>query len=93
MGYLYYGTHNYDFDDRTLAHLRKVITSKMAMQESFLFTWVGCGIQHSIWINPGTCLYYKFDSASTHKLNREWIAELTRSANSSAGLQLTAEPS
>lgn len=41
MGYLIYGgTQEYEFEDRTLAHLKVAITMKLRRQESFLMSWV-----------------------------------------------------
>lgn len=41
MGRFRYGTPplDYEFDDRTLTHLRVVLTAKMRRNEDFLMSW------------------------------------------------------
>lgn len=83
----------YRFDDRTLAHLRTVITSKLLQQESFMFTWIEAGIQRSAWLHPASNLIFEFESAHTPEINRAWAKELFSQANSLGGLRLVPEPS
>ncbi|MBK0418599.1 hypothetical protein JD276_06070 [Leucobacter sp. CSA1] len=93
MGYLRYGQHQpFQFDDRTLTHLRVVITGKFVLQESFVFTWTDEGLQRSIWMHPSHTLTFEFESAETPPVNREWIELLMGLANSPAGLRLAKEP-
>lgn len=93
MGKLLYGSnYSFDFDDRTLTHLRTVITSKLLRQESFSFTWKDDGCQRTLWMHPGIVLVFQFDSESTDAINPEWIAVLTQQANTPAGLRLVPEP-
>lgn len=93
MGILHIGEkHSYRFEDETLAHLRTVITSKLLLQESFMFTWVEGGSQRSVWLNPASTLLYEFESSATPELNRAWLETLLSRANSSAGLRLTERP-
>ena len=99
MGSLIYGTSSIEieFDDRTLEHLQIVIATKLRRRESFFFSWrdtqkVGDG-RSSIWLDPGIPLYFKYSGGRVPTINREWLAELTTSSNSSSGLVLTDEPS
>lgn len=79
------------FDDRVLAHLRSVIFGKLALQESFVFTWNDSGAQRSIWMHPAMALQFEFDSTASHEINREWLEGLTALANSAGGLKLIPE--
>jgi hypothetical protein len=95
MGTLSYDRVVVEFDDRILTHLQVVIVQKLRRGESFLFSWrnameVGDG-RSSAWLNPAIPLYFKFTGGHTPTLNPDWIAQLTRSANSSQGLIATSE--
>lgn len=93
MGRLRYGSkHVYHFDDRTLAHLRLVITNKLIKQESFVFTWVDDELESSLWLHPTCMLSFEFSTPVNHELNREWLELLMAHANSPTGLKLIAEP-
>lgn len=97
MGTLSYGGEFIvDFDDRTLAHLQIVIGKKLRRGEGFYLSWkddsrVGNG-RTTIWLHPSIPLVYKYFGSRMPALNRNWIAELTVSANSPGGLQLVPEP-
>lgn len=98
MGTLVYGTTNIeiDFDDRALAHLQIVITSKLRRNESFLFTWtndssVGSG-RNSVWLHPSIPLFYRFYGSKKPSINREWLELLMNSAHTSNGLLFANEP-
>ncbi|MFB2582773.1 ATP-dependent DNA ligase [Herbiconiux sp. P15] len=98
MGKFIYGTPaiSVDFDDRVLAHLKVVILSKVRRGESFTFSWeytVASGSGHSsIWINPAIPLQFDFVGSREPRLNRVWVEELVRLANSPAGLRVIPEP-
>ncbi|GAA2238315.1 hypothetical protein GCM10010401_08180 [Rarobacter faecitabidus] len=89
MGLLHYGLNqSYEFDDRTLNHLRSVITGKLLRQERFVLTWLDGGHQKSIWLHPGAHLAFEFDAAVVPELDRAWLTSLMNQANSPAGLRL-----
>jgi hypothetical protein len=95
MGTLSYDRVVVEFDDRILTHLQVVIVQKLRRGESFLFSWrnaveVGAG-RSSAWLHPAIPLYFKFTGGHAPSLNPEWIAQLTRSANSPQGLIATNE--
>jgi hypothetical protein len=96
MGRLSYGTTTLDVDDRTLAHLSMVISAKLRRGEGFQFSWsdgqAGGNGRTSIWIRPELPLIFSFVRARTESINRRWIDELMRSADSPSGLQLRPEP-
>ncbi|AWB85308.1 ATP-dependent DNA ligase [Mycetocola zhujimingii] len=98
MGKFIYGTPSIsvDFDDRVLAHLKVVILSKVRRGESFSFSWeytVASGSGHSsIWIHPAIPLQFDFAGSREPRLNRAWVEQLVRLANSPAGLRVIPEP-
>jgi len=98
MGSLTYGTPGIEvqFDDRTLEHLQIVIATKLRRRESFFFSWrdgdgTGEG-RSSIWLDAAIPLRFSYDGTRVPGINREWLTELTASANGSSGLVLTDEP-
>jgi hypothetical protein len=98
VGALIYGDARIEvqFEDRVLAHLQLVIGAKLRRKESFFFTWkddpsVGDG-RSTVWIDPAIPLYFKYSGSRPPMVNREWIDQLTASANSPQGLHLTDEP-
>lgn len=82
--------------DRTLAHLRLVITAKLRRGESFTFSWrypVGLGSGRGVvWLHPAIPLQFEFGSIREQRLNRRWLDQLTASSNSEEGLVMSAEP-
>lgn len=95
MGSLTYDRVTVEFDDRILAHLQIVIVQKLRRGESFLLSWrnaaeVGDG-RSSAWLHPAIPLYFKFAGGQPPTINPLWLAQLTRSANSSQGLVATGE--
>ena len=84
------------FDDRVLAHLQAVIWSKLRRGESFSFTWAesladGSG-RKSIWLSQSIPLTFEYFGSRAPALNPNWVQALTKSANSTGGLQLVPEP-
>jgi hypothetical protein len=82
-----------EFDDRLLAHLQIVMVNKLRRRESFAMSWrdsvaVGDG-RSAIWLDPSIPLYFKFEGSRVPLLDREWIARLAASADSSTGLVVT----
>jgi len=95
MGSLTYDRVVVEFDDRVLAHLQLVIVQKLRRGESFLLSWrdaavVGDG-RSSAWMHPAIPLYFKFAGGHPPSINPDWVAQLTRSANSAQGLVVTGE--
>jgi hypothetical protein len=98
LGKLLYGSSRLEieFEDRVMAHLQLVISTKLRRREAFFFSWrddpvIGDG-RSSIWLDPAIPLHFRYASPERHQLNREWLEELTQSANQPAGLSLTTEP-
>ena len=98
MGYLIYGgTQEYEFEDRTLAHLKVAITMKLRSQESFLMSWTntpqaGSG-RVSIWLSPSIPLTFRFSGSRPPQLNREWLAVLSDLSHTPRGLVVVPEDS
>lgn len=97
MGRLLYGPQQRDIeiDDRTLAHLKIVILSKLRRGESFAFSWEndaghGSG-RHTIWLNPTIPLEFQFLGNRQPSLNRAWLSALT-TAVERGDLHLVPEP-
>lgn len=96
MGYLNYGgTHEYEFDDRTLAHLKTAMTMKLRRQESFLVSWTTPvergGGRVSIWLSPGIPLAFRFSGSRNPVLNKTWIAVMHELSNTPRGLIVISE--
>jgi hypothetical protein len=85
-----------EFEDRVLAHLQIVISTKLRRREPFFFSWaddpaVGDG-RSSVWLDSAIPLRFRYSTPERHQLNREWLEQLTQSANQPAGLLLSTEP-
>ncbi|MEA9986819.1 MULTISPECIES: ATP-dependent DNA ligase [Subtercola] len=98
MGKLIYGNASIEtfFDDRVLAHLQIVIGAKLRRRESFFFSWkddadTGSG-RSSLWMDASVPLYFKYFGSKTPSINREWVRQLSDSANSGSGLYYIPEP-
>jgi len=97
MGMIYYGgsATPIHIDDRALAHLKVVISTKLRRHESFTLSWQHPadqpGGRTTIWLAPSIPLRFVFDDPEPAELSREWIEELVTSANSSGGIMLAAE--
>jgi len=96
MGYLHYGgLHEYEFEDRTLAHLKLAITAKLRRQESFLLSWVNPpekgGGRVSLWLSPSIPLAFRFSGSRPPTLNRDWLDLMIELSNTPRGLQLISE--
>jgi hypothetical protein len=97
MGRLIYGPTGtqVDVEDRTLAHLKVVILTKLRRGEGFAFSWErgagGGGGRDTMWLNPSIGLEFQFDGGREATLNKAWLDELMASANSSGGLHVLPE--
>ncbi len=96
MGYLIYGgTQEYDFEDRTLAHLKVAITMKLRRQESFLMSWVNPaekgGGRVSIWLTPNIPIAFRFSGSRSPELNRDWLEVMNDLSNTPRGLIVISE--
>lgn len=97
MGYLFYGDTNepISIEDRTLAHLKVVLATKLRRNESFTLSWEHpegeAPGRSTLWLHPSIPLRFVFDDPETPALSQQWLHELATSANSSGGIRLTEE--
>ncbi|OIU88687.1 hypothetical protein [Microbacterium sp. AR7-10] len=95
MGVLKYGESDEPLrvDDRTLAHLQAVITTKLRRHESFTLSWQHpeSGDEETIWLHPSIPLRFVFEGTAPRDFNAAWLDRLMRSANSTGGIKLVEE--
>lgn len=95
MGTIYYGDarHPVPVEDRTLAHLKAVIVSRLRRGESCTFSWAVEGDhRETIWLSPNIPLHFVFETPDRPALNRKWIDALAQVASTPAGLHAVPEP-
>jgi hypothetical protein len=97
VGQLIYGTTGtvVEIEDRTLAHLKVVMITKLRRAEGFAFSWEealanGSG-RSTIWMHPSVAVQFKFYGTRQPSMNKLWLEELMNSANSSGGLHVLPE--
>lgn len=95
MGTLFYADQAIEMDDRTLAHLKVAVVTKLRRGESFTLSWTHAESEPrgrtTIWMHEAIALRFEFEEEHPPELHREWIEEILRSANTTGGIQLTAE--
>jgi len=95
MGTLFYADQAIEMDDRTLSHLKVAVVTKLRRGESFTLSWVHADDapagRTTIWMHESIALRFEFDETEPPVLHREWIEDILRSANTTGGIQLTAE--
>ena len=95
MGTLFYASEAIPMDDRTLAHLKVAVVTKLRRRESFTLSWTHSDDpvagRTTIWMHETIPLRFEFLEAEPPELHREWIEEILRSANTTGGIQLTPE--
>ena len=96
MGTLYYGAARtpITIDDRLLAHLKVVATSKLRRNEPFLVSWDepaenGSG-RGSVFIHPMCDLVYRFDGSRAAELDQQLLESMAAESMSSRGLVIQA---
>ncbi len=83
-----------DIEDRTLAHLRIVIMTKLRRSESFMFeAEIGDGSgRRCFWISPSVPIQLHFFGSRQPRINRLWIEQLMQAASGPNGLTILPEP-
>lgn len=96
MGTIHYGSGmSIHVDDRTLSHLKIAIITKLRRNESFTLSWPHPDDhpegRSTLWFHPAIPLRFVFDDPEPPEINREWLEQLMRSANSTGGIELVPE--
>jgi len=97
VGTFYYGDSStpIGIEDRALAHVKIAITTKLRRGESFTLSWRHTDDQPrgrtTVWLHPSIPVRFVFDEPEAPELNREWVEDLMRSANSTGGIELVPE--
>jgi hypothetical protein len=96
MGTLHYGASrtSITIDDRTLAHLQAVITTKLRRNEGLLVQWErpverGSG-RGAFWIHPSSDLIYEYDGGREVSLDHVELDRMMMEASGTRGLRITA---
>ena len=97
MGTLHYGASRTSIriDDRILAHLQVVITTKLRRNEGFMIQWerpveLGSG-RGGFWIHPSVDLTFEYDGGREASLDHEELDRMMVSAAANGGLRIQAE--
>jgi hypothetical protein len=82
-------------DDRILAHLQVVITTKLRRNEPFLIRWerpaeMGSG-RGGFWIHPGCDLTFEYEGNREPSLDHEELDRMMVAASVNAGIRITGE--
>jgi len=96
VGALFYGsTEPITIDDRTLAHLKVLIASRLRRGESFTVSWRHPADQAegrtAIWLDSSIPLRFEFADPVMPELNKEWLEQLASSVSLSGGIELLPE--
>ena len=97
MGTIYYGgsATPLHIEDRALAHLKVVIATKLRRGESFTVSWRHPDDEPrgrtTIWLHPSIAMRFVFDEPEPPEIDRRWLEELAKSANTSGGILLIPE--
>jgi len=96
VGKFIYGTMatSVDIEDRTLAHLRIAVMTKLRRKESFMFeAEMGEGIgRRSFWMHESVPLQFHFAGSRPPRINPAWVEALIIAAGTPAGLTILPEP-
>ena len=95
MGTLFYGSEPIPMEDRTLAHLKVAVVTKLRRGENFTLSWThgeeDVRGRTTIWMHESIPLRFEFTEPEPPDLRREWIESILRSANTTGGIMLTPE--
>lgn len=93
MGELHFGMAGgiLRLDDRTLAHLRSVILTRLRRHEGFGLSWDVDGGRNTIWLHPGVSIRFVFDTSEHIDLNPEWLQRLSDGVTLHGGIVIQPE--
>lgn len=95
MGFLIYGHHEHEFEDRLLAHIKTASGVKLRKHEPFFLNWTksakdGSG-RMAIWITPYIPLSFRFAGGRQPVLNATWVRVLEELADTPFGMRVLSE--
>lgn len=96
MGQLIYGPGTvYEMDDRTLAHVKVAVVTKLRRQETFLLSW-SHPVEHgsgrvSLWISVMVPLQFQFSGSRPPVINRAWAMAMMETSHSDRGVVVVSE--
>jgi hypothetical protein len=97
LGTLHYGASrtSLHMEDRALAHLQVVITTKLRRNEGFLIQWErprdsGSG-RGGFWVHPNCDLAYEYEAALDAALDPEELERMMMAASGTGGVRVTAD--
>jgi len=95
MGALFYNGDDFEFEDRPLAHLQVVISTKLRRREPFVMSWrlpveMGSG-RRTVWIENGVAIHFAFATTLGTKLNPRWIEDMMVASARAGGLEVGPE--
>lgn len=96
MGTLLYGAgREYEFDDRTLSHIKIAVVTKLRRHESFLVNWEipaeQGGGRMSLWISREIPLAFVFNGSRPPALNDRWMEALLHTSQRTGGMDIMPE--
>lgn len=97
MGTLTYGYGpGLELDDRTLAHVQRVVVAKLRKREPFQLGWTidpqsGAG-RVSLWIDAGVPISFRFRGSRHIEINRTWVERMIEQSYTLDGLDVQPEP-
>ncbi|WP_025158737.1 hypothetical protein [Leifsonia aquatica] len=96
MGKLLYGNgQEYEFDDRTLSHVKIALVTKLRRHESFLLNWQippeQGGGRMSLWISREIPMAFVFAGSRPPALNERWMEALLHSSQRTGGMEIMRE--
>lgn len=96
MGKLIYGVgREYEFDDRTLSHVKMALVTKLRRHESFLLNWEipldQGGGRMSLWISREIPLAFVFSGSRPPALNERWMDALLHTSQRTGGMVIMRE--
>lgn len=94
MGQLVYGSTEYEFDDRTLAHFEVVVVAKFRRREAFMVSWTTPGPEDArieLWLSPGSPLQLRYAGSRSPLLSQSWVQAMMDMAGTLRGLRLIGE--
>jgi hypothetical protein len=97
LGTLHYGGSRASIrmDDRALAHLQVVITTKLRRNEGFLVQWErprkGGSSRGGFWVHPSCDLAYEYDGEQNPGLDPEELDRMMLAASGTHGVRVDAE--